>query len=129
MMDTTPPETSEALTDAPRWHERGIAAVTLTTVLFAATLAALANNFIGVLAVLAAPLWLPVGCYYVSFHLVFAYLVVSGMCMLLTLPIALFGPTLGLPEGFASVFGLVSLFIFVGSALGTLIAHCKKNAT
>jgi len=105
----------------------GTSAIVLSIVLVAITFAAFANNIIGGLGLLAAPFWLPLCCYFVPLYLVKIYFGISVFCLMLSLPLALTGDSLPLPEHFVFAFGLGSLMITIGSSLGLLVAFSAQN--
>ena len=126
-MDVNPYQTPEPLTNDRESRERSTSAIGMSLALFAITIAALSNNVIGWFGIMASPFWLPVCCYFVPFRVTRVYVVISGACLLLTLPLAVLASIIAFPDGFVFCFGLGAFLMLIASSLGALISYSRKS--
>lgn len=109
-------------------NRKSTSAVIMLSIFLAVTIAALfANNVLGVLAVLAAPFWLPLCCHFVPINVVRIYLGMSLAWLFLSLPVVILGNSLSLPKGFAFTFVLGVLMTTIGTSLGFLVVYYGKD--
>ena len=129
-MDATPFKSPVSATAVPEVGNRRRSTIILSIALVAITVAPLANNAIGgfgILAILASPFWVPVCCYFVPYRVACIYAIISGLCLLLTLPLAVLGDFFEFTKGFVFFFGLGSFLMLIACVLGAIIAYSRES--
>ncbi|MCA9229844.1 MAG: hypothetical protein KDA57_04280 [Planctomycetales bacterium] len=99
----------------------------MSIVLAAAAAAALANNALGVLALLAAPFWLPLCCKFVHPIVAMVYLAICLVCLVAYVPVTVINEYQPLPEGVTFVLGFGALMVAIGLSLGVLVAYSSQG--
>jgi len=126
-MDATPFKSPVSATAVPEVGNRRRSTIILSIALVAITVAAVTNNVIGVFGILASPFWVPVCCYFVPYRVARIYAIISGLCLLLTLPLAVLGDFFEFTKGFVFFFGLGTFLMLIACVLGALIAYSRES--
>ena len=111
----------------PKHCKSSASTIVVSIALAAIAAAAFANNFIGVLGLLAAPFWLPLCCRHVPLYIAKIYLGVSVACLLLSIPMTLVRNSSALPNGFVFTIARGALMMTIVSSLGVLVAYSTQH--